>query len=137
MKLGCILFGFLLLITTGCEAKTRTEITYNEEKDWYQDFFARHLVSAGPLDNKVKIVSDGRFGLRDNESSSFITTFTIANGEKFYCSLDHHAVTTFVVKEIGPDSVTIQYESSFDHRSFGRDLITKDIGTVKIKYKAK
>lgn len=137
MKLGCILFGFLLLITTGCEAKTNTEITYNEEKDWYQEFFAKHLVSAEPVDEKVKIVSDGNFGLRDNESGSLVTTFTLANGEEFYGPLDHHASTTFIIKEIEPDGVTIQYESSFDHRSFGKDLITKDIGRVRIKYKDK
>jgi hypothetical protein len=137
MKFGYMLLGVFLLTTLGCQARTKTEVTYGKEKDWYQDFFARHLVTLERIDGNVKMVSDGACGIWDNESGSFSSTFILAPRGKFSKSPDHHSWAYFKIIKIGADGIAIKYESSFDHRSFGTELITKDIGTVTLKYKTK
>ncbi|MDO8489554.1 MAG: hypothetical protein Q7S42_05555 [Candidatus Omnitrophota bacterium] len=139
-KLAVVIFILVLGVMVApivCQAETKKEVTYDQEKDWYQDFFAKHLLESERIDAKVKMVSDGFFGIRDDESGSIASTFILPVEGTFSGPLDHHAHSKFTIKNIEPDGVTIQYESRFDHRSFGNDLISTDIGTVKIKYKAK
>ena len=54
-------------------------------------------------------------------------------GEKFF-QPDDHGTITFVLKEVNSSGVVIGYEEKFNHRSFGRNLITIDEGEVKVAY---
>jgi hypothetical protein len=48
--------------------------------------------------------------------------------------LDHHASATYTIDSIEESGVTLSYETSFDHRSFGKNLITKDRGTFRLPW---
>ena len=50
---------------------------------------------------------------------------------------DHHAGSSFEVAAIDDTGVTLTYRSQFDHRSFGKSLITVDRGTVRISWKSR
>jgi hypothetical protein len=60
--------------------------------------------------------------------------FSLEEGQPFRSATDHHGSTKYLLKEVGSDGITIQYESEFDHRSFGPDQITIDRGTFKLPY---
>lgn len=91
------------------------------------DFLKQHITCF--IDNsKVSIASDGRV-ISDGGSKDFI----ISEGESFHNQPDHHSSLSYKLKKISSDKITIEYYSSFDHRSFGKDLLTTDTGIVELK----
>jgi len=47
---------------------------------------------------------------------------------------DDHGASTYTVENIDEDSVTLSYKTTFDHRSFGRNQISRDQGTFKLPW---
>ena len=88
----------------------------------------------------VRIHSTGHYvreALSDNPYRSLTNDFVVNLGDDFQMAPDEHASARFVVRAIDDEGITVEYESSFDHHSFGKDLITRDIGQFRWDYSDK
>jgi hypothetical protein len=75
--------------------------------------------------------------LRDHEAVAnkilpFEFDFTISHVGQVFSSPDHHGMRIFRAKQIMPNALVLEYESSFDHRSFSKNLITIDTGELTL-----
>jgi hypothetical protein len=111
----------------------KVERTTNQQKDWFEPFFRKAAISLS-IDSTgahFRTRRDARkfcLGAPREPMGEFQFEFTLSKpGEVFY-SPDHHGMMIFTVKRITADAIVIGYESSFDHRSFGKNLVTKDEG---------
>jgi hypothetical protein len=108
--------------------------TINLNDKW----IAQHL---GEFLNEVSLRKDAKihFSAKALFTSKLATPenpreFDLAIGDSFF-EPDHHGSTSFTVKEIRPSSVVLSYQVTFDHRSFGKNLISRDDGLVEIPIK--
>jgi hypothetical protein len=135
MKWGWLTFSLALGIGfIACGPKT--ESSTGKNKSGFETFLTAHLLTILPNSGKVSFVSDGSLGVRDN-AGAWQKEFTLGNGGKFMAQPDHHASSLFEVANIKPSSVELKYVSTFDHRSFGKNLITTDEGEIEISFKNK
>lgn len=118
---------FVCLISyAGVSNATETKKTQNEQLTWVTDFLKKHI-TCSIVYSKVSITSDGRIIGSDGNKN-----FTVSEGDKFSNQPDHHSSLFYTLKKISNNKINIEYESSFDHRSFGKDLITSDSGVVEL-----
>lgn len=61
--------------------------------------------------------------------------FDLKVGESFKHRPDHHLTSCYTLKAIEPTGIIIEYETRFDHRSFGKNLINVDRGELRIHWK--
>jgi len=101
----------------------------------YQRFFDDHMLSMTRDGDKVILVSDGRFGVHVGEG--WEKSFSVGFGETFHRAPDRHEHCTFKVLEIMNTGIKISYESTFDHRSFGKDEVRVDSGIIILKYRSR
>ncbi len=93
----------------------------------------RFLVEVSPAGNgKVHFVSS--FHTSESAPPGRPGEFDLGIGGNFYHQ-DEHGLLTFVVEEIKQTGVVLRYESTFDHRSFGKDLVTRDEGEIEVPYR--
>ena len=111
----------------------RTVETEGQSRQWVQASFDRHLNSLTRKDDTVQIGSDGFYVVTTDQRGD--TVFSVGRNEQFRTRPDHHFTTSFQVQQIEYEGVIIRYEHRFDHRSFGKNLITFDRGTVKLKWR--
>ena len=111
-----------------------TKGTKNQQAQVWQDQFNKHVTGISLQASQVWMASDGYFRIQTSfgEASA---KFLLKPGDVFYGPPDHHATVNFRLKEIEPDGAIIEYESKFDHRSFGKNLITVVKGTFKVLLK--
>ena len=110
-------------------------MTEGENVETYRRFFDDHTLSMTRDGDKVIFVSDGRFGL--HADGEWEKSFSVGVGDIFRRMPDRHEQCTFRVLEILDIGVKIRYESSFDHRSFGKDMVSVDSGIIVLKYRDK
>ena len=138
MKNVCriLMLAVLIISSVGCQQSEgpKVENTTGKEQRWFEDFFKRHIIFVSYQDGKVHFVSDGAFGAR-SEGFSLDEDFYVTEGDVFYKVADHHAAAEFTVGAIDAARVILKYKSTFDHRSFGPNLITNDTGEVELEYK--
>jgi hypothetical protein len=108
----------------------RTEQTQNEQRDWVVEYLTKHITACAVEGAAVSISSDGAVVSDDGSKS-----FRLQAGGTFRNLPDHHASLYYTLKEIGAGTIAVGYESRFDHRSFGKDLITIDSGVVELNCK--
>ena len=123
---------FLFLLCANAFA-TETIETKNEQAKWFENRFTRDLVSL-THDGKTANFKFKNPGFSLVVDGKYKSEFTLEEGKPFDSGPDEHSFTKYLLKEVGPNAVTIQYESSFDHRSFGPDKITIDKGTFSLPY---
>ena len=133
---------FCLLANSKCHAtkvssgQPTIERTANKDSEHWRVGFRKDLLSL-TIDE-----AGAHFRFRENSrkfkigsysgTDDFQIEFTLSKpGQKFY-HLDHHGSSEFIVKSIMADSIVIRYETRFDHRSFGKNLITEDFGEFTI-----
>ena len=109
-------------------ADTPTEITQDEQLTWMQDAFNKHITDMSSDGVKVRFQTDGFFVKEETELKK---EFSLAVNETMMHP-DHHGMVLLRVQSMDAEGVTLAYESTFDHRSFGPDKITKDEGQFKI-----
>jgi hypothetical protein len=63
--------------------------------------------------------------------------FTLAVGESFMHRPDHHLSSRYTLKTTNATGVVIEYETRFDHRSFGKNLINVSKGKLRIPWQKK
>ena len=109
--------------------KKMTEGIYLKQ---YESFFDDHMVSMTRQGENVIFVSDGRFGIRSDHK--WKKSFKMGVGETFNRSFNRHEWCEFKILDILDTEVKIRYESGFDHRSFGKNLVSIDSGIIILKY---
>lgn len=125
-----LIFLFLLCVNAFA---TETIETENENADWFVKRFSRDLISL-TRDGKVVHFTFKNPGFSLVVDREYRSDFTLEEGQPFNSGPDDHSFTKYLLKAVGADGVTIQYESEFDHRSFGPDKITIDRGTFKLLF---
>ena len=111
----------------------KLEKTQDKQIAVWQEQFDQHLIEIWPKAGKVFVAADGYF--RINSAGDTSATFILSPGDVFYAQSERHGTATFRLKTIEPDDAVIEYESRFDHRSFGKNLIVVDRGTFKVNWK--
>ena len=122
-----------LLLLVSCSYKVETEETTNKNKAMIEEYLGAHLIRVVPDGKKVKFETDGKIGIGIWDKS-WSSNFSLGLGEAFKSQPDHHASSTFQVKDIGAKSVVLRYQTTFDHSAFGKNLLAKDEGDVEIVY---
>ena len=60
--------------------------------------------------------------------------FLLSLGESFRKRPDHHSWVTYKLLSIERSGVVISYESGFSHHSFGKPLVTKRVGKIRLHW---
>jgi hypothetical protein len=97
-------------------------------------YLSAHLVEMRNGSAQVSVVTDGKLGIFA-EGEKWTNKFILRKGDRFQTQSDHHAYFFFEIERLNPASVSIRYSSTFDHRSFGKNLITIDEGEVELPIK--
>ncbi len=134
MKTISVLFITLLMMLPLSTFATEEQRTSNEEKEWTADFLKKHISCIlSDQGDSVSIKSDGNV-VKDNNSDDYgAQTFSVSVGDRFYRSTEDHSTTAYTLKTISDKVIEVEYESRFNHRSFGDDLITIDTGLVVLE----
>ncbi len=128
----------LLFVFAGGAMATETKQTQAEQANWLVKSLTSHLLEIEESKENSKntgrahIVSDGQYTKGPARESKF----TLAPGESFQGPPDHHSSSTLSMISIDSKSLKLNYEMRFDHRSFGKDLITIDKGSIALPLKA-
>ncbi len=130
-----VLFGFCIsaafLVSMPAVYAQKVETSENKNVEWIKQYFARQYIYIIRDGDSVVFAEDGTinlFGIMGKEKT------VLREKEVLPGPMDHHASSSYTVSAILPDAVELTYRSSFDHRSFGPDLITKDSGVVRLVY---
>lgn len=108
---------------------TETKQTQAEQANWIIKSLNSHLLEIKENNEnkgKAQVASDGHYTKGPNHESKF----TLAPGESFQGPPDHHSSSTLTMVTIDSKGLKLNYEMRFDHRSFGKDLITVDKGNI-------
>lgn len=121
-----------LFVYAGGAMATETKQTQAEQAKWLVKSLSSHVLeikeSKDHRENigKAQIVSDGKYTKGQARENKFI----LAPGESFQGPSDHHSSSNLTMVAIDSKGLKLSYEMRFDHRSFGKDLITIDKGTI-------
>lgn len=113
---------------------TETKQTQGEQANWLIKSLSTHLLEIKESKEnieKAQIVSDGKYTKGANRETKFV----LAPGESFQGPPDHHSSSTLTMVTIDSNGLKLNYEMRFDHRSFGKDLITVDNGNIVLPLK--
>jgi len=66
---------------------------------------------------------------------SWTGDFVLRVGESFRARPDHHSSGQYTLKAIEPTGIVLSYDTRFDHRSFGKNLINVNRGELRIPWK--
>jgi len=135
VKLFITSIVILLLLFSLRETLAETEIieTENQDADSYEQALKDRLISLARNGDAVNFrFNKTGYAFRINEK--YAHEFTISQNETFSTPPDNHGSIQYTLTTIDSESVTLQYESYFDHRSFGPDQITIDRGIFKLPY---
>lgn len=113
---------------------TETKQTQGEQANWLIKSLSTHLLEIKENKEnreKAQIVSDGKYTKGANRETKFV----LAPGESFQGPPDHHSSSTLTMVTIDSKELKLNYEMRFDHRSFGKDLITVDNGNIVLPLK--
>lgn len=111
---------------------TETRQTTGEQAKWLINSLTTHCTKISISGEKARITSDGTY----TKGAAHESDFTLACGESFSGPTDHHSSSTIVLSGIDKSKLQLHYEMRFDHRSFGKDLITIDSGNVVLPIKS-
>src|SRR5690242_18797255 len=100
--------------------------TTNKDRDWHVNFLKMRISSLQPADGGVQIAG------RVFESDS-VETHTVPVGYKINFP-DEHGSKVYTIAAVRDDGIEIKYQSAFDHRSFGKNLIERDKGAFVLAW---
>lgn len=138
MRTLAIIFIFVVGLTqrTTAFAETKNLFTSNKKAAEVSATLNQHLTKIAP-DNKdkVKLISDGKYGLSTRSFPPWRTEFELPKGGMFTLKPKAGAWENYKIKEIQPAGVMIEYEVGLSHQSLGNDVLIKDTGDIFLKYK--
>jgi hypothetical protein len=125
---AAFLLGIPLLIT-GCSHPSTPveETTTSKNSEWCRNWFASRLLSLQKDGESVVAVYGRKTDDPKRRTERWTTGFVIHWP-------DDHGSSSYTVDSIDQSGVTISYKNSFNHRSFGKNLITKDSGTFMLPW---
>jgi hypothetical protein len=103
------------------------ERTSNVDSAWHRKHFESRLLSLQREDDSAAVVYGRKSDLPNCRAERWTIGFTINRP-------DRHGSTTYTVDSIDARGVCIAYQSSFDHRSFGKNLISEDSGGFRLPW---
>ena len=124
----------VIILLASCHS-IKTEVTTNKNKEAMTTYVNAHMISVAVGSAKVRFVTDGRI-IPASHSVAANEPFFINIGERLRTAPDHHTSTEFVYVGLRDNSVVLEYEQTFDHQSFGKNLITIDRGEILVSLKA-
>lgn len=124
--LGILLIAALCLTEATLASETRT--TKNVQAKWFETSLSKHLTSIKLVQGIVQVESDGTY----TRGEKRLTSFSLEPGQCFDGPPDHHASSQIKLVAVGKKSIKLTYQARFDHRSFGKDLITEDSGEINL-----
>ena len=131
--LGLVLAVFCIQVPAQA---IQIEKTLNKHKDFVETNLLKHLYTVSRVSNgaAIHLTVDGGYRLEKLQFQEGLVEFTCPLQGRFYGPPDHHVSLEFTVVKIGATEAIFQYKSEFDHRSFGKDLISVDTGEIQIGY---
>lgn len=127
----------LALVGLGCSPQgSQVERSVAKNKLEMESYLNAHILSSYSFDGKVAFVTDGKLGVY-NSDQKWGNEFTLQIGGQIQTQADHHILTVFELKRVERSLLVLNYLSTFDHISFGKNLISIDEGEVEVPLKGK
>ncbi|MCC6932651.1 MAG: hypothetical protein IT292_05285 [Deltaproteobacteria bacterium] len=82
--------------------------------------------------DKVRIVTNGKYGLSTRSNPPWRTDFSLPLGGMFEKKPEAQKWQTFRIKGISEQSISLEYEYGFNHRSADNDLLVIDKGQLEM-----
>jgi hypothetical protein len=124
--LAMLACGGWLVYSRRVHSSPNVQQTYGLHAEWWEKRCREHIREVTPEGRFVRMVQDGWFG--PNRSR------TLRIGDTIHTQPDEHAESSCMLVAIDPDGIGLEYESAFDHLSFGENLITIDSGRVRLPW---
>lgn len=112
----------------------RMEWTYSKYQSWASDYLKENILYCRRIDDSVSFRTTPRLG-SSPWGESWQQSFTLGKEGEFITSPDHHLKVTFRIAAMDSAGLLIKYEYRFDHRSFGKALISVDTAEIRFLYK--
>ena len=127
VALICLLAG--IVGQTGCSnpSKPTVETTVNQNAVWCRNWFEMRLLSL-QKEGESAIAVYGRKTDNPKRITEKWTTGFVVQWP------DDHGSASYTADSINQDGVSLSYTMTFDHRSFGKNLKTKDSGTFRLSW---
>ena len=123
--LSTILLVSLFLVSCGGEVSPKITTTTNVNSKWNTEYYDNQYAT-------IKKTSEGLIFISSNDEGG---TTTVKIGASLEYP-DHHSSRKVTLVKTDDKGGHFTYESSFDHRSFGKELIEKDSGKFFVPWKA-
>ena len=123
--LSIILPLSLFLVSCDAEVSPKIETTTNVNSQWNVEYYDKHYAV-------IKKTTEGLI-LKSSIDDKDNTTLKI---DAYLEYPDHHSSRKVTLVKTDDKGAHFTYESSFDHRSFGKELIEKDSGKFFVPWKA-
>lgn len=109
-------------------------VTENKEIDFIKNIFEQRIQTLDAKNGEVSIEFKKLFVFCENDGKTQ-AKILLKTGDEFLGLPDDHGSIKYKLLKIDVDGIDMGYESRFDHRSFGRNLITIDKGVVHLLWK--
>jgi hypothetical protein len=129
-----ILFVYVFTNCSSIEKQAMVEKTFGQQQSWALNFLNENILSLHRLEDSVAFRTTAKLGI-GQWGYSWNQNFSLGREGEFFLSPDHHLKVSFRISSIDSTSVQIKYEYKFDHRSFGKELISIDTGEIRFNYK--
>ncbi|WP_255989253.1 hypothetical protein [Chitinolyticbacter albus] len=129
-----ILVILIVAVTFGCTPTPKVEETVDKERANLTTLVMESMIEIQRKDREHVHFKAEQLFVSERATSGNPREFDLAVGQVFFHP-DHHYRIVFTVREIDDSIVVLDYESVFSHESFGKNLITKDRGTINVPYK--
>jgi hypothetical protein len=129
-----ILLMNMLFNCSPAEKPSQIKKTSNQQQSWSLNYLSENVLSCQRIDDSVAFRTTAKLGI-GQWGHSWNQAFVLGRGGVFFLAPDHHMKVSFQIVSIDSAGVLIKYEYRFDHRSFGKDLISIDSGEIRFHYK--
>jgi len=139
-KINCICFFLIILFVnmlSDCSPVAKPvqiKKTYNQHQSWSLNYLNENVLSCQQIHDSVAFQTTTKLGV-GQWGQSWNQKFILGKEGEFFLSPDHHLKASFRIESIDSAGMQIRYEYQFDHRSFGKDLISIDSGEIRFNYK--
>jgi hypothetical protein len=129
-----LLFVCILFNCSPAGKPVQIKKTYDQQRSWALDYLDENVLSCRRIDDSIAFRTTAKLGI-GQWGHSWNQNFLLAREGGFIIAPDHHLKVSFSIASIDSASVLLKYEYQFDHRSFGKELISIDTGEVRFNYK--
>jgi hypothetical protein len=123
------IFLLVSILLAGCTStfnNPKTVKTTNKDPAWHQQFLKARITELQREGDSVRLTGKV-FDTIEPQTKVLPVGHTFAFP-------DEHGPKSYTIASISNKGVVFQYESSFDHRSFGKNLIETDEGSFLLEW---